>query len=401
MIRGDVLRPTALRVESAPVALVLFLCLFAAQSAVIVMAPLLAEAAADLDVSTSTAGQLRTITGLVAGVTALLSGAIVRRVSLEWQLLAAVTLLAAGSGASALAPSYTVLALAQVPVGAAVALLTTAAVVAAAEWSPPERRTAALSWVLIGQPAAWVLGMPLLGIVGERSWRLGWLVLPLAASVAVSYPMLRRAARQSTRAPVPDARAVLADPGLKRWLLGELFANAGWAGTLVYSGALFAETYGTSPRATGLLLAIGAAAYVAGNLSSRGPAREPSTQRLALLALGLVLAVGLLGLARSGVAVSLLSFSAAAYVAGARTLVTSAFALTAAPALRASLASLRAATMQFGYFLGSIAGGLALDAGGYGGIGVTMSVFFLLAAAALTVTACTPLTRARCGCAPA
>jgi predicted MFS family arabinose efflux permease len=59
----------------------------------------------------------------------------------------------------------------------------------------------------------------------------------------------------------------------------------------------------------------------------------------------------------------------------------SAYGLSVAPALRASLTSLRAATMQFGYFLGSIAGGFALALGGYEAVGLMMSCLFLLASA--------------------
>ena len=91
--------------------------------------------------------------------------------------------------------------------------------------------------------------------------------------------------------------------------------------------------------------------------------------------------VGCFGVARTSVAVSTVLFATAAFAAGARTLVASAYGLSVAPAFRASLTSLRAATMQFGYFLGSIAGGIALAAGGYGAVGVTMSGFFLLASA--------------------
>jgi MFS transporter, DHA1 family, inner membrane transport protein len=356
----------------------LFLCLFASQSAVIAMAPSLSAAAADLDVSISAAGQLRTITGLVAGVTALALGLIAGRVSLRRQLLAGTVLLAAGATASAAAGSYAVLALAQVPVGAGVAVLTTAAVVAAAEWAAPESRTAVLSWTLNGQPAAWIVGMPILGSVG---WRLGWLVLPLVASVAAALFLLRRAVGPETATPIAPVRVALRDPAVTRWLTSELLANAGWAGTLVYSGATFTETYGISTAATGLLLAIGAAGYVAGNLSARRLAGDPSSDKLALLALALVLTVGCFGVARTSVAVSTVLFAAAAFAAGARTLIASAYGLSVAPAFRASLTSLRAATMQFGYFLGSIAGGIALTAGGYSAVGLTMSVFFLFAAA--------------------
>jgi predicted MFS family arabinose efflux permease len=356
----------------------LFLCLFASQSAVIAMAPSLSAAAADLDVSISAAGQLRTITGLVAGVTALALGVVARRLPLGRQLLAGTVLLAAGAAASAGAGSYAVLALAQVPVGIGVAVLTTAAVLAAAEWAPPESRTAVLSWTLNGQPAAWIVGMPILGTVG---WRLGWLVLPLVAAVTAALVLLRRAARPETATPVAPMRAVLRDRTLTRWLASELLANAGWAGTLVYSGATFTETYGISAASTGVLLALGASGYVAGNVSARRLAGEPSADKLAVLALALVLTVGAFGVARTSVAVSTLLFAAAAFVAGARTLVASAYGLSVAPACRATLTSLRAATMQFGYFLGAIAGGIALAAGGYRAVGLTMSCFFLVAAA--------------------
>ena len=68
--------------------------------------------------------------------------------------------------------------------GVAVAALTTAGTLAAAEWVSPALRTRTLSWALIGQPAAWIVGMPLIGLLGERSWRYGWLALPLAAALA-------------------------------------------------------------------------------------------------------------------------------------------------------------------------------------------------------------------------
>ena len=62
------------------VSIALFLCLFASQAALIAMSPVLTEAASDLHVSTAAAGQLRTITGLAAGITALMLGAVAGRV---------------------------------------------------------------------------------------------------------------------------------------------------------------------------------------------------------------------------------------------------------------------------------------------------------------------------------
>ena len=72
--------------------------------------------------------------------------------------------------------------------------------------------------------------------------------------------------------------------------------NSAWAGTLVYSGALYAESYGASPGATGLFLAVAAGAYVAGNLSGRRLARYEASSVLVVLALLLAVTNGIFGL---------------------------------------------------------------------------------------------------------
>jgi DHA1 family inner membrane transport protein len=369
--------------EYKAVSVTLFTSLFAGQAALIAMSPVLTEAASDLDVSTAAAGQLRTLTGLTAGITALLLGRLAGRFGLGRQLVGASVLLALGSLASAAAPSFAVLALAQLPVGVAVAVLTTAATLAAAEWVSPELRTRTLSWALVGQPAAWIVGMPLIGLVGEHSWRYGWLVLPFVAAVsAAALAAPRRGGPPAATRPA-RARAALGDPVLARWLMSELLANSAWAGTLVYSGALYAESYGTAPGVTGFLLALAAVAYVAGNLTCRRLTRYEARDVLVALALVLAVTDGLFGIVRPDPVLSTAILSAAAFAAGGRTLVASTFALATPPALRPAVTSLRASTMQLGYFVGSIAGGLSLAAGGYGALGSTMGLFFFGAAAAI------------------
>jgi len=365
------------------VSLTLFASLFASQAAVIAMSPVLAEAASDLHVSTAEAGQVRTITGLAAGITALLFGTVARRVGSGRQLLAASALLAVAALASAAAPSFPFLALAQVPVGVAVAVLTTAGTLAAAEWVAPEHRTRTLSWALVGQPAAWIVGMPVIGVLGERSWRYGWLALPLSAAVVAGILVAGRARRAPVGYRPTNVHGVLGDPGLARWLASELLANGAWAGTLVYAGALLTESYGISARLTGGLLAVGAVSYVIGNFTSRRLVGRDPQRVLSLFAVLLAVGDGFFGTARTGVATSTAVFAAAAFLAGGRTLVASAFALSMPPEIRPTVTALRAATMQFGYFVGSSAGGIALAVGGYGAVGATMATLFLAAAAIL------------------
>jgi predicted MFS family arabinose efflux permease len=365
------------------VSVILFLCLFAGQSGLIALSPVLADVARDLGVSTATAGQLRTISGLSAGVTALALG--YSRLGLRQLLIGGSALLAGASLASAVAPSYAVLAAAQVLVGFAVASLVTAGTAAAAEWASPEHRAHVLSWALIGNPAAWIVGMPLIGLLGEASWRYAWLALPLTAATVAAFAASRGPDSPRRGEPGAGILAALRERDVRRWALGELLANSAWIGLLVYAGALFSETYGISTAVTGLLLAVAAAAFVGGNLVFRRLADRELRPLLYRLALAMAAAVALFGLLRPSAAVSALLFSIAAFLAGGRTFLGNAFGLQSAPERRMAVMAARAAANQFGYFVGSAIGGLALAFAGYGGLGLVLGL--------LSVAAAVPLVR--------
>ena len=163
--------------------LILFACMFVGQAALIALSPVLPEVARDFGVSTATAGQLRAVSGLVAGATAAGMGRIATRLGIRDLLILGLWLLIGGSLLSAAAPTFAVLAVAQVPVGAGLGIVLSAALAGAAEWVPDERRAGALSWTLIGPPAAWMVGLPVIGLVGQVSWRLGWIAVPVAGGI--------------------------------------------------------------------------------------------------------------------------------------------------------------------------------------------------------------------------
>jgi DHA1 family inner membrane transport protein len=360
---------------------VLFLSLFAGQAAVLVLAPILPEVAGDFGVSTATAGQLRSLSGIAGGLAAVGLGVLARRLQVRELLVGGLALLALGSLASAIAPSFTMLAAAQVAIGAGVAAVLSAGVAAAAEWARPDQRTRVLSWALLGQPAAWVAGMPLVGFVAEHDWRLAWLVLPLASSALALLAVRLGRSDGETREPGdrPLPGSPWGEPDLVGWAIGELLAFAAWAGTLVYAGALFLESYGLPLATTGLILAVAASAYFPGALFARRFVE--SHARVLLVALGVLASVGIacFGTVRPAAWVSAAIFTSLVFIVGARTIAASAFGLRVAPRHRVAVMSIRAAATQFGYLLGAAIGGAALAVGGYAGMGAVLSALFALA----------------------
>lgn len=370
----------------------LALCLAASQAALLVLTPILPLLAVDLNVSTATAGQLRTISGLVAGVTALCAGLLASRIGLRDLLAVGLLFVGAGSAVSAVSPAFVAIALAQILIGVGAGLSYSAAVAAAAEWAAPAERSRVLAAALLGPPLAWVIGMPIAGIAGDASWRLAWIAVPLASSLLALAVLLRRP-------PTPPAprraglRTVFSQPGVIGWSVGELCAYSAWVGTLLFVGALFVESYDLSVTATGFALGFGALIYVPGNLLFRRWVDEHPRQLLIGLALAAAVMVALLGAIRPNAWVSLAIFSVLSFIAGGRTLAGSARGLGLAPELRLGVTGVRTGALQFGAFGGAAIGGIALAVGGFEALGVTFAVLFVCATIphVLSARACQPV----------
>jgi predicted MFS family arabinose efflux permease len=351
--------------------------MFVGQAALIALSPVLPDVARDLDVSTATAGQLRAVSGLVAGATAAGMGVIAARLGIRDLLILGLSLLVGGSLLSAAAPSFAVLAAAQVPVGAGLGIVLSAALAGAAEWVPDERRAGALSWTLVGPPAAWVVGLPVIGLVGEVSWRLGWIAVPFAAGLAT----LAAVAMRCPDEPVQRTRgALVGNRDLRLWGLGELLAFSAWSGTVVYVGALLVESYAISVATAGLVLGASAATHLPGTFLARRLAGPWPRRLLVGLALAMAGAVAVFGAWRPALGVSALLFTLLAFLAGARTFTGSATGLAVAPRDKLLAMRVRAAGLQFGYLVGSVAGGIALAVEGYGAMGFTFAFLFVVAA---------------------
>jgi predicted MFS family arabinose efflux permease len=357
--------------------LVLFLALFASQSGVLVLSPILSDVAEDFDVSIAAAGQLRILAAPLAAVVALVVARALVRFSPRALLAAGGVLLAFGSVASAVSPSFLWLALAQVPMWAGIAMLLTSGVAAAASWSEPGRRTKVIAHMFAGPPAAWIVGMPVIGVVAEVDWRLAFVALPLPAALLAALAAVGRPAD----APIPLAgsslRGFLQSSPARRWALGELLATSAWVGTLVFCGALLTEEYGMSNAATGVALAAVAVAYLAGNQwAGRG---DPSRARATMLACSLVgsVTVALTWAFTPTVAVTLVLFAVSGVMVSARTVMGTVYGFSVAGDMGREVGAARAVTTQLGYLIGSLVGGAALAVGGFGLLAVAFGGLLL------------------------
>jgi DHA1 family inner membrane transport protein len=136
------------------------MCVFTSQAGVLVLSPVLVTVARDLHVSTATAGQLRIVAAPIAAVMAVVVAKTAAGLPYRLLLTAGAALVAAGSVASAAAPSFVALAAAQVPLWIGVAVLVAGGIGAAGSWSEPQERGKLVARSLAGAPAAWIVGRP-------------------------------------------------------------------------------------------------------------------------------------------------------------------------------------------------------------------------------------------------
>ncbi|MFF8770704.1 MFS transporter [Kitasatospora sp. NPDC015120] len=285
----------SLRVASVPVP-VLALGTFAVGTDAFVVAGFLPELAADLGVSTATAGQAVTVFAaayaLLSPVLATLTARLPRRRLLVGALLG----LGAANLASALAPDLAVLLASRVAAAAAAAAFTPNAGAVAAFLVRPEHRARALAVVVGGLTVATALGVPLGGLAGQWTgwrWALGAvavLAVLAAGAVAVLLPYLPG----NPPVPLRDRLAVLRRPAVRAILPLTVLGMAAAYTVYAYSVPALAAVGLTAGGASWALGLYGAGA-VLGNLGA-----GLATDRLGgvrVLAAGCtVMAAGLAGL---------------------------------------------------------------------------------------------------------
>jgi predicted MFS family arabinose efflux permease len=354
----------------------LFLSLFTSQAALLVLSPILPDIAREFGCDIGTAGQLRSISGATGGVTAILLALAPRRPGLRDLLSCGAALVALGSALSAAAPTFAVLAAAQGALGIGIGLLVATGIAAAGEWPAPAERPGVLAWAIVGMPAAWVAGMPVVGAVSAFDWRAAWLAMPMVAALGtLALIRLRPADARSTR--TGDAVAAWRRPDVARFAAGELLANAAWASVLTYAGALLVGSYDLSPGAVALALGAAAVAMLPGTFTARRHAARATPALLTTLTGMQGIAVIALGAVRPAAAVTVAIIAWMAFVNGWRSMLASALGMDRAPEDKVAVMSMRAAANQFGYLLGAGAGGLAITMAGFPGLGITLAAMFL------------------------
>lgn len=351
----------------------------ASQSSMASVPPLFVAIGREFGVSVGTVGQVRSASAAGAVLCTLLVGGLIHRRGARPVMVVGGLLAAAGALISALAPAFAVLAAGQMVVGAGICCLLASGFAGAGEFFAPEARGWAIGWITALQSLAWIVGVPLVGLLAEQvGWRAAFAV-PCAFALIAALSALLFAPKVDTGLRAVDERtgllAALTDRDARRWTIGEFVAFAVWTGEITYIAAFYMETYGVSEGLVGVLLPTGSIAFLFGSALADRMGRRWS--RRSLLG-GSALAMGAVALVlfnvHPGVAVTMGLGLLIGVAAGLRAASSSTIALDQLPDRSGAMMAARTAAVQVGYLVGAFVGGVAVDAAGYGSLGVIMVV---------------------------
>jgi MFS transporter, DHA1 family, inner membrane transport protein len=357
------------------------------QTAIVIISPLAVAIAEDFDVSVSLSGQLRTVSALVSAFLAPFVGLMSDRIGRKPVMLLGLFSILSFGIASTVAPTFALLMAAQSIAGFGIAALLSSGYAVVADAFPPERRAWAVGIISVGQPMAWVIGLPLIGLVADGfGWRWSFVAVPVLFSLLgflfIRFvPGERRSSRNGVQErPLVSLASILRARSPRSWILAELTAYSGWAGTLVFLGAYYISEHGRSTALTGILLSLTALAFVAGSLvSSRVVERFGAKVAICSGAIASAVALMVTLVIIPGVWVSLVLLMIFGMTQGVRGAAASVLGLMQSPEHQGAMMGFRASVVQMGYVLGGLAGGGLLAVGGYALLGTTFGMVIVIA----------------------
>lgn len=237
----------------------LSVCVFIVGTAEFLITGLLQQVAADLDVSIFAAGQVVTAYALGVVVGGPLVAIATVRLPRKGLMLGLMTVFAAGSALSAVAPDYFVLLTGRVISSLGHATFFALALIVATTLAPPGRAGMAIAAMGSGLAAATLLGMPLGALLGQHlGWRFPFAVLAVLALVGLALIALAVPRLPSQPSSIRSELAVLTRRPVILSIATTAVGFAGVGAVFTYITPLLTEISGfTAPAVSGLLLTYG------------------------------------------------------------------------------------------------------------------------------------------------
>ncbi|HYY53899.1 MAG TPA: MFS transporter [Candidatus Dormibacteraeota bacterium] len=340
----------------------------------VVVSPVLVEVGREFDVSTGTAGLLVAGYGLPGIVVALLAGPLSDRRGRKRFLFWGTVAMAIATAVGAAMPSFATLLATRVLAGIGSSVIFPNSNATVGDAFPYRERGRAMSTIIGANTMATIVGVPLAGLIADSiTWRASLLlvgVLGLAAALLLwrVLPETRPAAEHLRSR---DLYAQIAnDPSARGAIASSLLGAVFWFTWATYLVAFFQEEFALSASVASLValtsgVGVLAGSQLGGRLGDRIGHRPVVGWSIALAGCLLLLETNLM----AGLVVAALLNLLVAGASGARFATNTAMLSELAPNARGTMMAVNSSIVSVGIVLGTTAGGIIVDAAGFGALG--------------------------------
>ena len=379
----------------------LTLAVFATGPCETILSLLLIDIAETFKAEIGVMAQIRTTSGLLSLVTALIIGVLSMRINQRTLLLTGLGFFVVSGIGCALAQNYTTMIAAYSLSGIGLAMVGPMSLALVGEYVPLDRRADAVGVIAAGGASAFLIGGPVINYVTRfGGWRSAFLLymLPVAViGLVLTWLVVPSNPRASEAGDVSSylegIRQVATNRSAMACLLGILLSKATWQGVISYGISFYRDWYHISKGwasfiLSGLALGFILSALLAGRLVNRF-GRKPITF-LSFLGVGLL---SIVYMKAPLYWLSITIFMVMGVISGARRNASTSLALEQVPAYRGSMMALNTAGDNLGSILGAGIGGAVLLTSDYPLIGVVLGLLGVLSALVIKLFASDPTER--------
>jgi len=356
---------------------------FAIQPPGILTGLLLIDIGATFGCSVGIIGQIRTVSSVVAVVSALLTGVLSVRFKHKSLLMMGLSSVSISALACCFSSDFNMMLVSYSISGLGMAMVAPMIYTLVADYFPLEKRAAAIGWIIAGMALSYFVGAPVIGLIeGLGGWRVAFLGFVLPVSLlslllaAKGLPPIS-SSDQPTMSKgnyLEGFKGVFSNRSANACLIGTALSMAAWQAILLYSSSFRRQRFLISTGFASILLLIGAFIYILGTLSSgrivRRVGMKPLTVSTAFLASIFILSYTSPPDLWLSVALSLLGCLFSGMLSTAFTSLT----LEQVPRFRGTMMSMNSAVSNTGSALGAGLGGLALLLFNYEGMAISLGV---------------------------
>jgi predicted MFS family arabinose efflux permease len=376
----------------------LTLAVFATQPCETILSLLLIDIAETFKAEIGVMGQIRTTSGLLTLVTALIIGVLSMRINHKTLLVTGLGFFVASGIGCSLAQDYTTMLAAYSLSGIGLAMVGPMSLALVGEHVPLDRRAHAVGYITAGGASSFLVGGPIMNYVTRfGGWRSAFLLymLPVAViGLALTWlaipSKISTSEETDTGSYLDGIRQVVTNRSALACLLGALLSKATWQGVISYGISYYREWYQipkgwASLILSGLALGFIVSALLGGRLVNRF-GRKPITFFSFLM-------VGVLSILYMNAPfywLSMAIFLTMGVMSGVRRNASQSLALEQVPAYRGSMMALSTASNNLGSILGAGIGGAVLLTSDYPIIGVVLGILGVLSALVIKLFASDP-----------